>query len=55
MQIISNDKTVGSFTVQDIKDYNPQTLPTQPKIREQLVFLLPANKKAPDLKGDDEV
>ena len=33
MQIISNDKTVGSDTIQDLKDFNNQSLATQAKKR----------------------
>ena len=29
MQIISNDKTVRSDTIQDLKDFNSQSLTTQ--------------------------
>ena len=38
MQIISNDKTVRSNTVQDLKDYNLQTLATQAKKRRTISF-----------------
>ena len=45
MQIISTDKTVGSKTVQDLKDFNLQSLTTQAKKGEQLVSMMPAIKK----------
>ena len=38
MQIISNDKTVRSETVQDLKDFNLQSLTTQAKKGEQFSF-----------------
>ena len=46
MQIISNDKTVRSDTVQDLKEYNAQPLSTRGKKGEQLVSMMPAIKKA---------
>ena len=55
MQIISNDKTVRNDTVQDLKEFNSQSLATQAKKGEQLVSMVPAIKKAFDLMGDDIV
>ena len=55
MQIISNDKSVKSDTVQDLKEFNQQSLTTQAKIGEQLVSMMPAIKKAFNLLGDDIV
>ena len=55
MQLISNDKTVRSNTVQDTKEFNNQSLATQAKKGEQLVSMMPATKKAFDLMGDDMV
>ena len=55
MQIISNDKTVRSNTVNDLKDFNNQSLATLAKKGEQLVRMMPAIKKAFDLMGDDIV
>ena len=55
MQIISNDKTVGNDTIQDLKEFNQQSLTTQAKKGEQLVSLMPAIKKAFNLLGDDIV
>ena len=46
MQIISNGKTVRSDTIQDLKDFNQQSLTTQAKKGEQLVSMMPAIKKA---------
>ena len=45
MQTISTDKTVRSETVQDLNDFNLQSLTTQAKKGEQLVSMLPAIKK----------
>ena len=55
MQIISNDKTVRSDTIQDLKEFNSQILTTQAKKGEQLVSMMPAIKKAFNLLGDDIV
>ena len=55
MQIMSNDITVRSNTVQDLKDFNSQSLATEAKKGEQLVSMMPAIKKAFDLMGDDIV
>ena len=55
MQIISNDKTVRNDTVQDLKEFNSQSLATQAKKGEQLVSMMPAIKKAFNLLGDDIV
>ena len=55
MQIISNDKSVRSDTVQDLKEFNWQSLTTQAKKGEQLVSMMPATKKAFNLLGDDIV
>ena len=55
MQIISSDKTVRNDTVQDLKEFNSQSLATQAKKGEQLVSMMPAIEKAFDLMGDDIV
>ena len=55
MQIISNDKSVRSDTVQDLKEFNQQSLTTQAKKGEQQVSMLHAFKRAFDLMGDDIV
>ena len=53
MQIVSNDQTIRSETVQVIKDFHSQSTPA--KKREQLVSMMPAIKKASDKSGDDIV
>ena len=55
MQIISTDKTVSNDTIQDIKEFNQQSLTTQAKKGEQLVSMMPAIKKVFNLLGDDIV
>ena len=55
MRIISDDKTVRNDTIQDLKDFNSQSLTTQAKKGEQLVSMMPAIKKAFHLLGDDIV
>ena len=55
MQIISNDKTVRNDTVQDLKEFNSQSLAAQAKKGEQLVSMMPAVKKAFNLLGDEIV
>ena len=53
MQIISNSKTVRNDTIQDLKEFNSQSLSTRAKKGEQLVSMMLATKKAFDLMGDD--
>ena len=55
MQFISNDKTVRNDTIQDLKEFNSESLSTRAKKGEQLVSMLTAIKKAFDLMGDDIV
>ena len=55
MQIISNVKTVRNDTIQDLKEFNQQSLTTQAKKGEQLVSMMPAIKEAFILMGDDIV
>ena len=55
LQIISNDQTVRSITVQGSKDFNSERLPTQAKNGEQLVSMMPATEKVFVLMGDDIV
>ena len=55
MQRISNDKTLRIDTMQDLKEFNQQSLTTQAKKEEQLVSMMPAIKKAFNLMGDDIV
>ena len=55
IQLISNDRTVGSKTVRDQKYFNSQSLSAQAKKGDQLVSKVPAIEKTFDLKGDDIV
>ena len=55
MQIVSKDKTVRNDTVQDLKEFNSQSLATQAKKGEQLVSMMPAIKKTFNLLCDDIV
>ena len=55
MQVISNDKTVSSDTVKDLKEFNSQPLATRAKKREQLVTMMPAIEKSFNLMGDNIV
>ena len=55
MQIMSNDKTVSNKTIEDLKEFNSQSLATQAEKGEQLVSMMPAIKKAFNLLGDDIV
>ena len=53
MQLISTDQTVRNDTIQDLKDFNQQSLSTQVKKGEQLTSMMPAIKKAFNILGDD--
>ena len=53
MQLISTDETVRSDTLQDLKDFNQQSLSTQAKKGEQLTAMMPAIKTAFNVLGDD--
>ena len=53
MQISSNDKSVRNDTIEDLKEFNSESLTTQAKKGEQLVLMMPAIKKAFSLLGDD--
>ena len=55
MQFSSNDKTVRNDNIEDLKEFNQQSLTTQAKKGEQLVSMMPAIKKAFNLLGDDIV
>ena len=55
MQIISNDKSVRSDTVQDLKEVNSQSSTTEAKKGEELFSMMPAIKKTFDLMDDDIV
>ena len=53
MQISSSDKTVRNDTIEDLKEFNSQSLSTRAKRGEQLVAMMPAIKKAFNLLADD--
>ena len=55
MQIISSDEAVRNDTIQDLKEFNQQSLTTEAKKGKQLVSMMPAIKKAFNLMGDDIV
>ena len=55
MQIGSTDQTVRDNTIQDLKDFNRQSLSTRAKKGEQLVSMMPAIKEAFTLMGNDIV
>ena len=52
LQLVSTAQTVRNDTIQDLKDFNQQSLSTQAKKPEQLVSMMPAIKKAFNLLGD---
>ena len=52
MQLISSDQTVRNDTIQDLKDFNQQSLSTQAKKGEQLTSMMPAIKKPFNVLGD---
>ena len=53
MQLISSHQTVRNDTIQDLKDFNQQSLSTQAKKGEQLTSMMPAIKKAFNILSDD--
>ena len=53
MQLSSTDQTVRNDTIQDLKEFNQQSLTTQAKKGEQLTAMMPAIKKAFNVLGDD--
>ena len=53
MQIGSTNQTVRNNTIQDLKDFNQQSLSTRAKKGEQLVSMMPAIKEAFTLMGND--
>ena len=55
MQTISTYQTVRNDTIQDLKDFNQQSLSTQAKKGEQLMSMMPAIKKAFNVLGDDRI
>ena len=55
MQIGSTNQKVRKNTIQDLKDFNQQSLSTRAKKGEQLVSMMPAIKEAFTLLGNDIV
>ena len=55
MQIGSTNQNVRNNTIQDLKDFNQQSLSTGAKKGEQLVSMMPAIKEAFTLMGNDIV
>ena len=55
MQLISTNQTIRNDTLQDLRDFNEQSLSSPAKKVEQLVSMMPAIKKAFNLLGDDIV
>ena len=55
MQISSTNQKVRNNTIQDLKDFNQQSLSTRAKKGEQLVSKMPAIKEAFSLMGNDIV
>ena len=55
MQIGSTNQRVRNNTIQDLKDFNQQSLSTRAKKGEQLVSMMPAIKEAFTLMGKDIV
>ena len=55
MQIGSTNQKVRNNTIQDLKDFNQQSLSTRAKKGEQLVSMMPAIKEAFALMGNDIV
>ena len=53
MQLISIDQTARDNSIQELKDFNQQSLSTQAKSGEQLTSMMPAIKKAFIVLGDD--
>ena len=55
IQIGSTNQKVRNNTIQDLKDFNQQSLSTRAKKGEQLVSMMPAIKEAFTLLGNDIV
>ena len=55
MQIGSTNQKVRNNSIQDLKDFNQQSLSTRAKKGEQLVSMMPAIKEAFILMGNDIV
>ena len=52
MQISSTNQKIRNNTIQDLKDFNHQSLSTRAKKGEQLVSMMPAIKEAFTLRGN---
>ena len=55
MQIGCTNQKIINNTIQDLKDFNQQSLSTRAKKGEQLVSMMPAIKEAFTLMGNDIV
>ena len=55
MQISSTNQKVKNNTIQDLKDFNQQSLSTRAKKGEQLVSMMPAIEEAFNLMDNDIV
>ena len=55
IQLISTDQTVRNDTIQDLKDFNQQSLSTQARKGGQLTSMMPAIKKAFNVLGDHRI
>ena len=55
VQIFSSDPTVRNDTIEDLREFNSQSLSTRARKGEQSVSMMPAIKKAFNLLGDDIV
>ena len=55
MRIFSKPQTVGTKTIQALREANSQSLSTQAKKRRTISSMMRANVKAFDLMGDDIV
>ena len=53
LQLASDDKLRREETLRGLKDYKSTSLLTQPKRGDDLVALLPANKKGIFILGDE--
>ena len=55
MQISSTNQKFRNNTIQDLKDFNQQSLSTRAKKGEQLVSMMPTIKEAFNFMGNDIV
>ena len=53
MQISSSDQSVRNDTIQDLKEFNQQSLSTQAKKGEMLTAMMPSTKKTFNVLGAD--